>query len=315
MSIPYLEERIHEGDDQFKILFTGLDTAGKTSIILALQREFSKIAILKPTRGAQRRIFEFLGKQISEWDLGGQTAYRISYLRNPSKYFDNTEIAVFVIDIQNNERIPESLGYLKDVIDKFRELEIEPPIYVFFHKWDPGLERTIESEISDVVDKLKKDLKNLIEYDKIYYYKTSIYDLASIMFAISEVLLALYPKSELITRTIKEFSNKLNSEGIILLDDNSLIIGSYFKIEQARKLLTLSAPYFLTLNDSFQFDGERQIEDQIIVQRFGRHFLFKQIKLKAGYQPYYLLLIKEGQYFYKEDFDSLARLLREIIYK
>ncbi len=61
-----------EKPDAQKILFTGLDMAGKTSIILALQREFSKIAILKPTRGAQRRIFEFLGREISEWDLGGQ---------------------------------------------------------------------------------------------------------------------------------------------------------------------------------------------------------------------------------------------------
>ena len=52
-----------------KILFTGLDTAGKTSIILALQREFSKIANIEPSRGAQRRIFKYLGRNIAEWDL------------------------------------------------------------------------------------------------------------------------------------------------------------------------------------------------------------------------------------------------------
>ncbi|MFX1500427.1 MAG: ADP-ribosylation factor-like protein, partial [Promethearchaeota archaeon] len=82
-----------------KLLFTGLDSAGKTSIILSLQREFSKIAILSPTRGAQRRVFNFLGKEISEWDLGGQLSYRIAYLKNPSKYFEGTEIAIYVIDI------------------------------------------------------------------------------------------------------------------------------------------------------------------------------------------------------------------------
>ena len=82
----YLHE---ERPDAQKILFTGLDDAGKTSIILALQREFSKIAVIKPSRGAQRRIFEFLGKEISEWDLGGQISYRISYLKNPSKFFNS----------------------------------------------------------------------------------------------------------------------------------------------------------------------------------------------------------------------------------
>ena len=51
-----------EKEEAQKILFTGLDSAGKTSIILALQREISQIAVLKPTRQAQRKIFEYLGR-------------------------------------------------------------------------------------------------------------------------------------------------------------------------------------------------------------------------------------------------------------
>ena len=117
-----------------KILFKVHDTAGKTSIISALQREFSKIAVLSPTRGAQRRIFDFLGKEISEWDLGGQISYRISYLKNPDKFFEGTEIAIYVIDIQNKPRIPEAISYFKDVIEQFEKLEINPPVYVFLHK-------------------------------------------------------------------------------------------------------------------------------------------------------------------------------------
>jgi len=92
-------EFLKDDSEASKILFTGLDGAGKTSIILALQREFSKIALLSPTRGAQRRIFEYLGKDIAEWDLGGQDSYRIAYIKNPGKYFDGTEIAIYVIDI------------------------------------------------------------------------------------------------------------------------------------------------------------------------------------------------------------------------
>ena len=60
-SIQYLKKEELPKPESAKILFTGLDDAGKTSIILALQREFSKIAVLSPTRGAQRRIFDFLG--------------------------------------------------------------------------------------------------------------------------------------------------------------------------------------------------------------------------------------------------------------
>ncbi len=33
------------------------------------RENFSKIANIQPTRGVQRQVFEFLGKDISEWDL------------------------------------------------------------------------------------------------------------------------------------------------------------------------------------------------------------------------------------------------------
>ncbi|TET58212.1 MAG: hypothetical protein E3J52_09040 [Promethearchaeota archaeon] len=297
-----------------KVLFTGLDDAGKTSIILSLQREFSKIAILSPTRGAQRRIFNFLGKEISEWDLGGQLAYRIAYLKNPGKYFEGTEIAIYVIDIQNKSRIPEATSYFKDVIEQFKELEIEPPIYVFLHKFDPALRRSAQNEMELLIIDLKDKLRDT-KYKEIYYYETSIYDFGSIITAMSEILLSLYPKSELIEKTIHEFAKKVNSEGVVIIDDNSLIIGSYYKDEETKHLLTASTPYFLTLHDSFQFTSpmEEKYENRMIVQRFGKNFIFKQITLKKESEPYYLILLKEDPVFRKEDLESFANLLKEIL--
>ena len=118
------EEEGESKKKTFKILFTGLDAAGKTSIILALQREFSKIALVEPSKGAERDTFKLMGKIITEWDLGGQESYRESYLQNPGKFFDETEIAIYVIDILDASRFKESLGYLYKVVDKFKELNI-----------------------------------------------------------------------------------------------------------------------------------------------------------------------------------------------
>jgi GTPase SAR1 family protein len=272
-----------------KLLFTGLDDAGKTSIILSLQREFSKIAILSPTRGAQRRVFDFLGKEIAEWDLGGQLAYRIAYLKNPGKYFEGTEIAIYVIDIQNKERIAEAVS--------------------------PALRRSAQNEMEAVVIDLKDKLR-ATKYKEIYYYETSIYDFGSIIAAMSEILLSLYPKSELIEKTIIEFAKKVDSEGVVIIDDNSLIIGSYYKDDETRHLLTASTPYFLTLHDSFQYTGvEERHENRMIVQRFGKNFIFKEITLKKTGVPYFLLLLKEDPVFHKEDLESFANLLREILFK
>ncbi len=313
MSIDYLKDDI---PDASKILFTGLDGAGKTSIIYALQREFSKIAILKPTRGAQRRIFEFLGKEISEWDLGGQISYRIAYLKSPDKYFDGTEIAIYVIDMQNKPRIPEALSYLRDCIIQFEKLEIEPPIYVFFHKFDPALVRNAPNEMNTLLLNIKDKIRKLTKYPKIYYYQTSIYDLPTIIAAMSEILLALYPKAELIEKTIKEFAQKVNSGGCVIIDDNSLIIGSYYKDDDTKHILTASTPYFLTLNDSFQLSENKIPEEQMVVQRFQKYFVFKQISLEKGTIPYYLLLLKEDSpNLDKEDYNTFVKILQEILYK
>lgn len=300
-----------------KVLFTGLDDAGKTSIILSLQREFSKIAVLSPTRGAQRRVFDFLGKEIAEWDLGGQISYRISYLKNPSKFFDGTEIAIYVIDIQNKPRIPEAISYFKDVVEQFNELEIEPPIYVFLHKYDPALRRGALNEMQDLIIELKEQVKKATDYKELYFYETSIYDFSSIIRAMSEILLSLYPKSELIEKTIIEFAKKIESEGVVVIDDNSLVIGAYYKNDETKHLLTASSPYFLTLSDSLQYTGvqDNRFEDKMILQRFGKNFIFKKISLKKNTTPYYLLLLKKDPSIQKEEIETLVNLLKQIIFR
>lgn len=321
VTIQYLtkdEKEKKEEIERAKILFTGLDSAGKTTIIYALQREFSKIALLKPTRGAQRRVFEFLGREISEWDLGGQLSYRIAYLKNPTKYFDGTEIAIYVIDIQNRARIAEAISYFKDVIEQFKKLEISPPIYIFFHKYDPALKRNATNEMKNLEINLKEQIRTSVDYKEIFYYSTSIYDLPSIIKAMSEILLNLYPKSQLIEKTITEFSKKTDSDGVVLLDDNSLIVGYYYRDEETKNTLSASTPFFLSLHDNLIYTQPKsslqETEDFMIVQRFGKSFVFKEFRLKEDVSPYYLLILKQDPNINKDEFSVFSNLLREILY-
>lgn len=301
----------------YKILFTGLDGAGKSSIILALRREFSKIAIIEPTKGAQRTNFSLLGREISEWDLGGQKSYLISYLKNPSKYFDDTEIAIYVIDILDDSRIRESLSYLSDVVDKFKELRIEPPINIFFHKYDPKLNKSLKIVLDEKIAELKKEIEESVNYNKIYFFCTSIYDPYTIMSIISEILLELYPKSELIQKTIEEFAKKLNCQGLFMVDKNSIIIGSYFIDKDSKELLSSSIAYFLTLNDIFIEKSLEDPKDQIIVRKSENYFLFKTLILNDNRDLYYVLVLKKDNpfdlYFINKDFIIFANIIRSII--
>ena len=318
MSILHLKENKKEPPEPEKILFTGLDNAGKTTIIYALQREFSKIALLRPTRGAQRRVFDFLGKEIGEWDLGGQLKYRISYLKNPSKYFDNTSICIYVIDILAKARYLESVDYLKDVITKFKEFNIKPPIYILLHKYDPALIKSAVNKMKALEQDVKTTIKREISYDDIFFYNTTVFDLPNIFNVMSEIFLKLYPKSELIDIIIREFAFKVFANGVEIIDSNSLIIGSFYNSDETKILISRSTPYFLTLNDSFkkaEAMGFSQSEkNHILVQRYQKYFIFKELSLGTEYSPYYLLILKNNPNFNTEDFDSLSNLLLEILY-
>ncbi|TFG04175.1 MAG: hypothetical protein EU539_11330 [Promethearchaeota archaeon] len=300
-----------------KILFTGLDAAGKTSIILTLQREFSRINMVKPTRGAQRHFFKFLDKEIREWDLGGQKSYRISYLKNPDKYFAGTESTIYVIDIQDNKRIPESLSYLTDVIKQFRKFNLTPPINIFFHKFDPFFEKNYNNNLNLLSFELMKQIKTITKYEKLSFFQTSIYNLPSLITAISHILLELYPKSNLISKTIEEFAGKLMCEGFILLDNNAFILGSYYKDDLTKELLLSSIPHFLSLNDHFQLDGLDNNKIHIVMNRFNYYFLFRDVPILGNGVPYYIFVLKSNSpwdlYFSRKDFNAFITIMKEML--
>ncbi|MFW9938430.1 MAG: ADP-ribosylation factor-like protein [Promethearchaeota archaeon] len=305
--------------EMHKILFTGLDTAGKSSIIYSLKREFSQIINIEPTKGISRRVFQFFDKDISEWDLGGQEKYRISYIKNPSLYFDGTEVAIYVIDILNNSRIPESLSYFRDVVYQFERLKIKPPINILFHKCDPELIKNTPTKIERLIANLTEQLLDIAKSNKLYFFRTSIYDLYSIMSAVSEILLQIYPKAQLIQKAIEEFGKKLNCDGLMIVDDNSIIVGSYFSNSSSKALLQESIQYFLTLNDCFLNLGEIDDDDQILVQKLGHYFLFKTIILKEFGCAYHLSILKAQNpydlYFIKRELQFFIERLLDIINK
>ncbi|MHA1674005.1 MAG: ADP-ribosylation factor-like protein [Promethearchaeota archaeon] len=284
---------LHESlETEDKILFTGLDNSGKTSIIYSLKREISQIALLKPTRQAQRQIFKYLGKQISEWDLGGQERYRIAYLKEPTKFFDKTSVCIYTIDIQDFQRFDESLSYFSDVLDQFKKLETNPYIFIFFHKADPEYLKLnnvhIRGKLADLKDRIRKLVNEEFE---VTFFETTIYELWSIISSFSQILLRLYPLSELLDQTITEFSEKVEADAAIVLDQNSLVIANYFKDEASRGTIQNSTPYFLTLLDSL--DKNSGNSQEMNINRGDKQYFITRFTLIKSAGSIYLIIMRD----------------------
>jgi ADP-ribosylation factor-like protein 2 len=86
-------------EKEMRILFLGLDNAGKSSVIKAFMHQ--SIDDLSPTLGFEIKTVECQDYRLSCWDVGGQSTIR-AYWRN---YFEATDGVVWVVDSTDRERL------------------------------------------------------------------------------------------------------------------------------------------------------------------------------------------------------------------
>ena len=82
-----------------KILFLGLDNAGKTTVVKKFNGE--DIDTISPTLGFNIQTLEYRSYKLNIWDVGGQTSLR-SYWRN---YFEQTDGIIWVVDSADRARL------------------------------------------------------------------------------------------------------------------------------------------------------------------------------------------------------------------
>jgi len=166
-----------------KVLVSGLDEAGKTSLLSKFggRLGISDMISTHPTKGVVRMKFGSTNLNLFIWDLGGQEEYRERYLNNPEQYFVQLDLLLFVIDVQDPERFDESLDYFNKILDSIMMLEENPYILVFLHKVDPELKN--DPKILLNIELLKDNINELLKSKDFNFdiemYLTSIYSLIS----------------------------------------------------------------------------------------------------------------------------------------
>ncbi|MFX1583970.1 MAG: ADP-ribosylation factor-like protein [Promethearchaeota archaeon] len=281
---------------QLKILFVGLDRAGKTSFLYGIKKRYSEIIKVLPTKGVVRteeKLFEEQNSQISIWDLGGQQKYREKFLEQGKIYLYNVDLLFYFIDIQDIKRIKEAIDLFKKILDSLRDLDEFPPIVICVNKFDPDLKKSKQ---------IKQNIKILeIEIIKCSYdfffkiFHTSVFDHWSLISAYSYGLSQLSPNRELFENQLKFLANKTKSDALLLLNDNGIILSNYSneKSKISEKVFEISAPHFQTLYKTFK---EFKLLKQDFIVSSGitdeeRKIIFKKINVDK--HNLYLLLFME----------------------
>ena len=164
-----------------KVIVIGLDNAGKTAILNKFGKRLgiNDLANLMPTKGVDRHYIETENSDIDLyiWDFGGQAQYRSKYFDNPEQYFLQTDLLIYVIDVQDSERYAESFEYFEQILEILSTLEEEPFVLIYIHKCDPDLKRDPETLLN--IELLKDNLNQLLTTYNYDYeaYLTSIFSL------------------------------------------------------------------------------------------------------------------------------------------
>ncbi|TFF98279.1 MAG: hypothetical protein EU547_01945 [Promethearchaeota archaeon] len=217
-------------DDSAKTLLAGLDYAGKTSIMLALNEKkgyIEKIKALKPTIRVEQIRIDFIGKEVIFWDLGGQERYRELYEEKKDFYFADTDVIFYIIDIQDQTRFSASLNYLSSILNHFRENDERIPVVIAFHKSDPEIKN--DSNIINSIENLTNQINEKHSDFELLFQQTTIFDIVSIVKMISFGLATLNEDFFDLYTLLEEYSGKLDSPGLFLLNENGMIICKFFK--------------------------------------------------------------------------------------
>lgn len=114
MGLIGLLKRLKLQSKQIQIVFLGLESSGKSTIVRHLLNE--PVGNVSPTNGFEIRPLQIQDVTISIYDVGGSQQNR-SFWRN---YFETSDVLIWVIDSTNRDKLEESRKELETLLQTDR---------------------------------------------------------------------------------------------------------------------------------------------------------------------------------------------------
>lgn len=295
-----------------KIIVSGLDNAGKTSILTALDKKYDfhkDLISLTPTIRVEYHTTYFLNQKVIFWDCGGQTQYRELYEKKQDIYFDGTDLMLFIIDIQDKERYETSLEYLDMILQHFNRNKMDVPLIISFHKFDPEIRNN--GVYIEEIESLREDIIKKYSNFKVLFQQTSIYDLLSIVQLVSYGLSVFDEKFFDLSDLLENYIHEFNCKSLILFDRNGIIISEFYNSE-------IEPEYYVELLESIKEHlfllkrmQEESYETEYNLTTNGSGLLSYLHRIKIGEKSLFISVIIQEKY--KEPFmENFSEFLIEI---
>ncbi len=298
--------------DYIKIVFFGLDQAGKTSIISYIKKK-EPLTVLKehlpktrPTVGVDFQRVQFQEIPIILTELGGQKAIRDSYMPTITNYFKDTNVAVFVIDSNAPDRFKEALEFFKAVHQKLIEHDIIIPIKIADHKADTGV-----MEASEVINEIIKIISQQMNISLVELmnsvFATSVLEPSTMASFFSNIIEENLPIRSYITTGLSTLISLYPLDFCCLVDPglSRLPLGWVSRLSELDPKTIIN--YLLEYTEEVVNDLEttkngfkelKQTKFTININQWIRELIYLPVYLKSGDKEFYFV------FCYSDDWQS-----------
>ncbi|OLS12319.1 MAG: hypothetical protein RBG13Loki_4076 [Promethearchaeota archaeon CR_4] len=265
------------GGRKYKLLFTGLDSSGKSSFLLGVQEKYSKILGIQPTKGVNRSTIEIFGAKLVEWELGGQKHYRDA-IQTSATILYGTDVLFFLVDGQNLGRLEEAIDFFRNILTFLKGNDIHVPIEVCIHKIDPDLREHGNTRAN--IEKVRKKFREITsDVHQIKFFETSIFDHWSLLQAFSYGVARLSPNREIAHLQLTHLAGKIHAEGLYLLNEAGLILSDYVQNASISEALEISVPHLFSIFKNFKKANMIQ-KDRVISKLDNRVVVLQKITVQ-----------------------------------
>ena len=242
-----------------KVVFLGLDNAGKSTILNIISKKYSAISNLAPTKSIERKETQFaFGYTVMNWDIPGQQQFREELTFKDTRTLRDANVLIMTIDVQDIERTALAIDYFQRVLEKIEaENLVHPIIGVFIHKMDPDVREDVN--ILRNAKRIQDELADIAAGYNINFFLSSMFVEATIFIGFSSVFrkAASRKKQEDLRSVLQFFVDELLLNAILVVDKNDFIINHF---ERKMDDFNLLQDFVYTLNAAYKNAKDHNLE-------------------------------------------------------
>ncbi len=255
-----------------KIIFAGLDNSGKTTIISCLKQSIANLGLVNPTYLVERSKMQYLGYDLIQHDMGGQHMYIQSYLKEPGQYFDQADACIYVVDIQDRDRMYDAVSYFKAILASFSSLAIKPSIHVLLHKAERYLNERNAAD-GKTIENVKSRMSELnADSFPLDFIITTIKSPWTITSAFAAIFNTIIGRADQLKQIINKLATATDAEFAALFDQHMIPIAQNAQGKVQDEFVKQATPALLKVKELLEhIKGGRT--DRIVVEWDNHEFI------------------------------------------